>query len=168
MSSEAARERTWSSICNWGPTALLPIFQILGTDWTHRQASSLVMESDDFFDLFTRIDFIYKDAVASMKVGTGVKSEGELIVSGTKGYVYIPAPWWKTDYFEVRYENAEDNRRYFYQLDGEGIRYTIAAFLKSINLGQNVTYVDPGISTHICRIVEEIQSGKNVNRLSPQ
>ncbi len=92
MSSEAARERTWSSICNWGPTALLPIFQILGTDWTHRQASSLVMESDDFFDLFTRIDFIYKDAVASMKVGTGVKSEGELIVSGTKGYVYIPAP----------------------------------------------------------------------------
>ena len=84
-----------------------------------------------------------------MKVGTGVKSEGELIVSGTKGYVYIPAPWWKTDYFEVRYENAEDNRRYFYQLDGEGIRYTIAAFLKSINLGQNVTYVDPGISTHI-------------------
>ena len=168
VSSEAARERTWSSICNWGPTALLPIFQILGTDWTHRQASSLVLESDDFFDLFTRIDFIYKDAVASMKVGTGVKSEGELIVSGTKGYVYIPAPWWKTDYFEVRYENAEDNRRYFYQLDGEGIRYTIAAFLKSINLGQNVTYVDPGISTHICRIVEEIQSGKNVNRLSPQ
>lgn len=168
VSSEAARERTWSSICNWGPTALLPIFQILGTDWIHRQASSLVMDSDDFFDLFTRIDFIYKDAVASMKVGTGVKSEGELIVSGTKGYVYIPAPWWKTDYFEVRYENAENNRRYFYQLDGEGIRYTIAAFLKSINLGQNVTYVDPGISTHICRIVEEIQSGKNVNRLSPQ
>ncbi len=49
-----------------------------------------------------------------MKVGTGVKSEGELIVSGTKGYVYIPAPWWKTDYFEVRYGNAEDNRRYFF------------------------------------------------------
>ena len=41
-------------------------------------------------DLFTRVTFVYEHAVASVKVGTGVKSEGELIVSGTKGYVYVP------------------------------------------------------------------------------
>ena len=65
-------------------------------------------------------------------MGKGVKSEGELIISGTKGYIYVPAPWWKTDYFEVRYENPENNRRFFYQLEGEGTRYEIVAFIKSI------------------------------------
>ena len=44
----------------------------------------------------------------------------------------MPAPWWKTDYFEVRFEDANDNRRYFYQLDGEGIRYELVAFAKQI------------------------------------
>lgn len=63
-----------------------------------------------------------------MKVADGVKSEGELIISGSKGYVYVPAPWWKTDYFEIRQEHIEDNKRYFYQLEGEGIRYMIVCF----------------------------------------
>ena len=27
------------------------------------------------------------------------------MISGTKGYAYVPAPWWKTDYFELRYED---------------------------------------------------------------
>jgi hypothetical protein len=68
----------------------------------------------------------------------GVKSEGDLIVSGTKGYIYVPAPWWKMDYFELRYENIVDNRRYFYQLDGEGIRYELISFAKSIILVRRV------------------------------
>ena len=29
------------------------------------------------------------------------------MISGTKGYAYVPAPWWKTDYFELRYEIQE-------------------------------------------------------------
>ena len=86
------------------------------------------------FDLFSKVSFVYSNAVASIKVGKGIKSEGELVVSGTKGYIYVPAPWWKTDYFEVRYENSENNKRYFYQLDGEGIRYEIVAFIKAIQV----------------------------------
>lgn len=43
-------------------------------------------------DIFAKIEFASKSAVASTKVGDGVKSEGELIISGTKGYVYVPAP----------------------------------------------------------------------------
>lgn len=101
--------KKWNSLCAWGPTAMLPIFQILGTDWNTFNISSLVLDQSKKFDLFTRVDFVYKDAVASMKVGNGVKSEGDLIVSGTKGYIYVPAPWWKTDYFEIRYENASNN-----------------------------------------------------------
>ena len=75
---------------------------------------------------------MFQNGVASFKVGKGVKSEGEMVISGTKGYVYVPAPWWKTDYFEIRYENPADNKRFFFQLEGEGIRYEILSFLHQI------------------------------------
>lgn len=143
---------TWNSICEWGPTVMLPVFQLLGTDYVQKQIISKLF--NDRFDLFTQINFIYDNAIASIKVGKGVKSEGELIVSGTKGYVYIPAPWWKTDYFEVRYENAEDNQRFFYQLDGEGIRYEIVAFAKSVEVKKPMNYVEKGVSKSIAKIIE--------------
>ena len=114
------------------------------------------------FDLFTKIDFQYENAVASIKVANSVKSEGELIISGTEGYAYVPAPWWKTDYFELRYENLEDNKKYFYQLDGEGIRYELVAFAKSIEMGKNNAYVDSEVSKAICKIIEDFEN-KDVN-----
>ena len=144
---------TWNSICAWGPTAMLPIFQLLGTEYVSKQITSHLIAED--FDTFTNIAFVYPDAVASLKVGKGVKSEGELIVSGTKGYVYVPAPWWKTDYFEVRYENPANNKRYFYQLEGEGIRYEIATYLKAIQTKRAVSYIDSYISEIIIQIVEQ-------------
>ena len=122
----------WSSMAAWAPTALLPVFQILGTDPSEVRISSLCDEDDRTFDKFSRLAIEYPGAVATIKVGAGAKSEGSLVVSGTKGYVYVPAPWWKTGYFEIRYENPADNMRYFYQLDGEGIRYEWVAFLKMI------------------------------------
>ena len=106
-------------------------------------------------DLFTKIDFIYNNAIASMFVAENVKSEGELIISGTKGYVYVPAPWWKTDYFEIRYEDQNKNQRYFYQLDGEGIRYELVAFAKSIELGRNNTYIDSEVSKALNRLLDD-------------
>lgn len=143
---------TWNSICAWGPTAMLPIFQLLGVNFISNQIISHLIEKD--FDTFTKISFIYSNAVASLKVGKGVKSEGELIISGTKGYVYVPAPWWKTDYFEVRYENPSNNKRYFYQLDGEGIRYQIVFFLKGIQNGMKYTYLTQEDSNAIINIIE--------------
>lgn len=125
-------EQTWNSLSAWGPTALLPIFQLLGTDYKEKQIISRVGNERYNYDEFTKVTFIYPHAVASIKVGKGVKSEGELIISGTKGYIYVPAPWWKTDYFEIRYENPSNNKRYFYQLDGEGIRHEIVSFIKCI------------------------------------
>jgi choline-phosphate cytidylyltransferase len=94
-------------------------------------------------------------------VGQGVKSEGELVISGTKGYAYVPAPWWKTDYFEVRYENPSNNRRYFYQLDGEGIRYMLVAFKKAIQTGGSVGYVDEQTSAAIVDIINDFYHKKD-------
>ena len=146
-------EYTWNSICAWGPTAMLPIFQLLGSEYVNRQITSHLIASD--FDSFTKVAFVYPHAVASLKVGKGVKSEGELIISGTKGYVYVPAPWWKTDYFEVRYENPANNKRYFYQLNGEGIRYEIVSFLKAIQIGNSFSYINEDCSEAIVKIIED-------------
>ena len=155
---------SWNSIAAWGPTALLPIFQILGVDYKNKIINSLTLEENQKFDLFTKIDFQYENAVASIKVANSVKSEGELIISGTEGYVYVPAPWWKTDYFELRFENQEDNKKYFYQLDGEGIRYELVAFSKSIERGKNNAYIDCEVSKAICKILEGFEN-KDVNFL---
>ncbi len=146
---------TWSSICGWGPIALLPILQILGTDYIKKSRFSVYSQTIEGFDLFTKITLEYKNAIASAKVGNGVKSEGELVISGTKGYIYVPAPWWKTDYFEVRFENAQNNKRYFYTLDGEGIRYEILAFLKSIETAKNHSYIAESLSRAIVEIVSD-------------
>lgn len=143
---------TWNSICAWGPTAMLPIFQLLGTDYVYRQITSHLISEN--FDTFTKIAFVYPNAVASLKVGKGVKSEGELIISGTKGYIYVPAPWWKTDYFEIRFENPANNKRYFYQLDGEGIRYEIVSFIKEIKKG-NSSYIEAEVSRTIVSSIHD-------------
>ena len=135
-SVEELKDR-WNARQAWAPAALLAVFQILGHDHEDWRRTSFYAPGTDDFDIFTKYDFKYASAVATVKVGKGVKSEGELVVSGTKGYVYVPAPWWKTDYFEIRYENPSDNRRYFYQLDGEGIRSELVSFIKCIESGMN-------------------------------
>ncbi|MBR6910325.1 MAG: adenylyltransferase/cytidyltransferase family protein [Candidatus Methanomethylophilaceae archaeon] len=120
----------WNSICSWGPTALLPALKILGCSPKAVKITSRMDNS--YYDSFSIIDLTYEHAIASAKIGIGVKSEGDLVISGTKGYVYVPAPWWKTDYFEIRYENATNNKRCFYELLGEGTRTMLHNFLISI------------------------------------
>lgn len=147
---------SWGSIYAWGPTAMLPVFNLLGTDYRTKMTASHL--GKDGYDTFTKINFTYEHTVASVKVGKGVKSEGELVISGTKGYIYVPAPWWKTDYFEIRYEDQTQNKRYFYQLDGEGIRYELLTFLRAIETGKNVSYIDQNISNQICAVIEDFHN----------
>lgn len=153
----------WNSMSEWGPTAMLPIFQLMGTDYKEKIITTRIQEGTEDFDLFTKIAFIYPHGVASMKIGQGVKSEGELIISGTKGYIYVSAPWWKTDYFEVRFENPANNKRYFYQLEGEGIRYEVVSFLKAIQRGMNYGYIDDTISVAITSVMQDFKNKKYIN-----
>ena len=155
--TEKDEDHRWGSLEAWGPTTLLPVFQILGTDYTSIQKFSI---KDENYDHFTKINFIYPDATATIKVGTGVKSEGELVVSGTKGYVYVPAPWWKTDYFEIRYENPADNKRYFYQVDGEGIRYELVAFADAIRDRKADYHIEKNVTRSIASIMNKHYDNK--------
>lgn len=148
-------EEKWNSICEWGPTAMLPVFQILGTQYLRKTICTNLLKENPKFDLFTKIDFVYPSAVASIQVGQGVKSEGSLIIAGTEGYIYVPAPWWKMDYFEVRFENMERNKRYFYQLDGEGIRFLLLAFCRAIENGKDPGYITKDVSQAMVEIVND-------------
>lgn len=154
------QDNSWNSMYYWGPTALLPIFNILGTDYKNKSITVKLIENNP---VFSKIDFLYDNAVATVKVGNGVKSEGELIISGTKGYIYVPAPWWKTDYFEIRYEDSNNNKRYFYQLDGEGIRYELVAFVRMIQTNKNLSYVNENISNAISQVMQDFDERKNLN-----
>lgn len=138
----------------WAPTAVLPILQLLGDSFVEERYVTFVDNSIAGSDAFTRASYVFTDAVASFKVGRSVKTEGELVVSGTKGYIYVPAPWWKTDYFEVRHENSDCNRRYFYQLDGEGIRNQLAAFSRAIEHGVAASGISVDDSIAIARVFE--------------
>ena len=66
----------------------------------------------------------------------------------------MPAPWWKTDYFEIRREDATKNKRYFYQLDGEGIRYELVSFVKTIQTGREYSYISNEVSEAIIKVLE--------------
>ena len=151
--------RKQNSICAWGPTAMLPIFQLLGTAYCSKRITSILLDEQHRFDGFTKIDFTFDKAVASAKIAKAAKAEGELIITGTKGYIYVPAPWWKTDYFEVRFENQSDNKRHFYQLDGEGIRYEIVAFAKAVETGKDNYYISEYVSAEICNVIENFYKG---------
>ena len=154
--------KKWNSMCGWAPAAMLPVFQIFGTDYKDRVFYTRFQDKSKNIDAFTKIDFVYPSGVASVKVAKGAKAEGELVIAGTKGYIYVPAPWWKTDYFEVRYENPEDNKRFFYQLDGEGIRYEIVAFAKAVESGRNMSYVSEEISKAISGVIGDFNDRVNL------
>lgn len=112
-----------------GSYPLLPILRLCGTDYANINFYSRIK---DDVDMYTKGVFRFKNAVCSFKVGLGVKTEGNLVISGTKGYAYVPAPWWKTDYFELRYEDQNKNKKFFYQWDGAGLRYEIQEFISCI------------------------------------
>lgn len=147
-----------NSICAWAPTAMLPVFQILGNQIKRKTIISRFIDENLLFDAFTKIDFVYENAVASVKVAKASKSEGDLIITGTKGYIYVPAPWWKTDYFEVRFENQADNKRYFYQLDGDGIRYEIVSFVKEIKKGKQDYIISKDTTINIVKVLEDFHN----------
>ena len=108
---------------------LLPIFRLLGTEYKNLNIYSRL---ENGVDIYTKGVLRYPTAVCSFKLGLGVKTEGNLVISGTKGYAYVPAPWWKTDYFELRYEDQNQNKKFFYKWDGEGLRYEIQEWMSCI------------------------------------
>lgn len=117
---------------------LLVIIKLLGTEYQDLRFETIRDERG--IDLYTKAYFRYKNSLATAKTGLGVKSEGELIISGTKGYIFVPAPWWKTQQIEVRYENPGQNEKFFYKFLGDGLRYEISDFVAAVNGNEKKEY----------------------------
>ena len=107
----------------------LPAMAFLGNDYLE---SRLTCAYDKDFCVWTKCDLRYRTASATLKVGRGVKTEGDVVITGTDGYVYVPAPWWKTDYFEVRGEGLRETKKYFCDYAGQGQRYEIDEFVRLV------------------------------------
>lgn len=117
------------SLFELGSYPLLPIIKLMGTQYENL---NLYSRMENGIDIYTKGVFRFPNSVCSFKVGLGVKTEGNLIISGTKGYAYVPSPWWKTDFFEFRYENQNENKKFFYKWDGAGLRYEIQEFISCV------------------------------------
>ena len=131
VSRELTDKKYGGSFTELGSYVMLPIFKIFGKEYNSLQFDSIRDEKG--LDLFTRTTLSYPSGVATATCGLGVKSEGRLLIAGTKGYIVAEAPWWKTTYFEVHYENAEKIEKYSETFLGDGLRYEISDFLSMIN-----------------------------------
>jgi len=145
------------------PLTLMAIVKLLGIDWND---VSFHTKIENGVDIYTKGVINYSHATSSFTLGIGVKTEGNLVISGTKGYIYVPAPWWLTDYFEVRYEDQTKNKKFFYSYDGEGLRYEIQEFLSMIVNNRRSCYkLRRRESVAIADIIEKYRNGENVIRI---
>ena len=148
------------SMTELSPLPLMAMIKLLGREL---QDIRFYTKIEDGVDTFTKGLFIYPQAVASITIGLGVKTEGNLVVSGTKGYVYVPSPWWKTEYFELRFEDQNLNRKFYYRFAEEGLRYEIQEFIAMIANKRSSSYkMKAEDSILIAKIMEAYRANNNV------
>ena len=94
-------------------------------------------QCEDGYDISNRVITTHKNnAIGLATVGIGMKLEGDAMIAGTKGYVYIPAPWWLTKTFHFRFEDTHKAYTFNYEFEGDGLRYMIAEFSSLIQRGE--------------------------------
>lgn len=130
-SRELTDKECGGSFTELGSYCMLPIIKLLGDEY--EQVTFDTISNENGIDIFTKAHFKFKNAIATATCGLGVKSEGQLIISGTKGYIVVDAPWWKTNYFEIRHEDPNDVEKFSDRFLGDGLRYEISDFLSLIN-----------------------------------
>lgn len=151
------------SMTELSPLPLMAIIKLLGRDI---QEYNYYSRFENDVDVFTKGVFTFPNAIASITIGLGVKTEGNFVVSGTKGYLYVPSPWWKTEYFEIRFEDQNLNRKFYYHYAEEGLRYELQEFIAMIANKRISTYkMKADDSILISKIIGDFREGKNLKKL---
>lgn len=142
------------SFMELGSYVMLPILKLFGKGYEDIRFDTI--KGENGLDLFTKVSLRYPAGIATATCGLGVKSEGRLLISGTKGYIVAEAPWWKTAYFEVHYENPGEVEKYSERFLGDGLRYEISDFLSTINgIGSSEFKLTRGESVALAGVMEE-------------
>lgn len=129
---ELSAERFAGAFAELATYPLLVAAKIFGTEFKDIRFVVLQDEGGKC-DLFVKFELIYSSGVFGGIVGLGVKSEGDLRICGESGYIYAPAPWWLTEYFEIRREDPSAKKKFAVDFQGDGLRYELAAFVSRIN-----------------------------------
>jgi len=131
------------------PTLL--INKILGK----RKETTFFDQKEGGYDISNLIISKHKNGTVGVsRVAVGAKSEGDAVISGTKGYVYIPAPWWLTKEFYFRFEDTHKSYQFKYEFEGCGLRYMIAEFASLIQRGKRTSkMLSPSDMVSINRVV---------------
>ena len=109
---------------------LLPIFGILGSNYNSVSFHSLYASNG--VDTYTKAYFDYGKATATAKMGLEVKSAGELLVSGTKGYIKVADPWWKMESFEIIREDQDKPEIKTFDTRRSGLEKELIHFVKLV------------------------------------
>ncbi|MCE1173155.1 MAG: Gfo/Idh/MocA family oxidoreductase [Propionibacteriales bacterium] len=146
------------AISELGSYVLLPMVKLFGTEPAAVRTTVFQPQGAEV-EQFASIELRYPHGVGTARVGIGVKAEGELVIAGTEGYLYVPAPWWLTDYFELRFEDPGKRERYYVKFAGDGLRYEIGEFAAVIRSGALTSYMlRPEESIALAKMVETARS----------
>ena len=118
------------SVTELGSYVLLPIVKLLGSE--HKNVSYLSVSNDKGIDTYSKIIINYKGRMALGKVGLATKSEGNLVVAGTRGFIHCPAPWWLTKHIEIKDMNGQTVETYEYDFEGSGLQHELENFVGRI------------------------------------
>lgn len=111
---------------------LCPIIKLLGPAEPSQMTIHSLRDKGDKVETFSSGLIRYPSATGVFTVGLSAKTEGTLTIAGTTGYIYVPSPWWKTEYFEIRNDMGQTVRRVFSPFVGDGLRYELADFVRVV------------------------------------
>jgi predicted dehydrogenase/glycerophosphoryl diester phosphodiesterase len=143
------------SFLEFGSYTLLPVLTLLGCEYD--DITFRTVRAQNGVDAYTKAFIEYKDEyidkTAIVKTGLGAKTEGQLVVTGTNGYILAKSPWWLTKEFEVRYENPGKIERYRFGYEGTGLCYEVREFVhriknndkKTVDISDNISIAMAGV-----------------------
>lgn len=143
------------SFLEFGSYTLLPVLTLLGCEY--EDVTFRTVRAQNGVDAYTKAFIEYKDEyidkTAIVKTGLGAKTEGQLVVTGTNGYILAKSPWWLTKEFEVRYENPGKIERYRFGYEGTGLCYEVREFVhriknndkKTVDISDNISIAMAGV-----------------------
>ena len=157
---EMADVRYGGAFTEFGSYTLLPILKLLGREYRDIRFDSIL--NSNGIDGYTKASFIFDGGLALSKTGVSTKTEGQLLIAGTKGYILVKSPWWLTQSFEVRFEDPNAKEVYASKFLGRGLRYEISDFVRAISGDKNKAYkLTRGESITMAGIMEKFLEQAN-------